>query len=94
MFVEEDHVFKHKPWEWDIYARGLWAWHGGTFGSVYLGIAKAARDFAINQTRDRTRIPFKQPESYYPGHQFLAAEMDIALNAGVGLPKAGGREAG
>jgi len=66
----------------------------GTFGSVYLGIAKAARDFAINQTRDRTRIPFKQPESYYPGHQFLAAEMDIALNAGWALPKAGGREAG
>ncbi len=82
VFVEEDHVFKHKPWEWDIYARGLWAWHGGSFGSVYLGIAKAARDFAINQTRDRTRIPFKYPESYYPGHQFLAAEMDIALHAG------------
>jgi alkylation response protein AidB-like acyl-CoA dehydrogenase len=82
VFVEEDHVFKHKPWEWDIYARGLWAWHGGTFSAVYLGIAKAARDFAINQTRDRTRIPFKHPESYYPGHQFLAAEMDIGLHAG------------
>ena len=82
LFVEEDAVFKHKPWEWDIYARGLWAWHGGTFSAVYLGIAKAARDFAINQTRDRTRIPFKHPESYYPGHQFLAAEMDIGLHAG------------
>ena len=82
VFVEEDHVFKHNLWEWDKYARGLWAWHGGTFGSIYLGIAKAARDFAINQTRDRTRLPFKHPESYYPGHQFLAAEMDIALNAG------------
>ena len=82
VFVEEDHVFKHNLWEWDKYARGLWAWHGGTFGGVYLGIAKAARDFAINQTRDRTRLPFKYPESYYPGHQFLAAEMDIALHAG------------
>jgi alkylation response protein AidB-like acyl-CoA dehydrogenase len=82
VFVEEDHVFKHNLWEWDKYARGLWSWHGGTFGSVYLGIAKAARDFAINQTRDRTRLPFKHPESYYPGHQFLAAEMDIALHAG------------
>ena len=82
VFVEEDHVFKHNLWEWDKYARGLWAWHGGTFGGVYLGIAKAARDFAINQTRDRTRLPFKHPESYYPGHQFLAAEMDIALHAG------------
>ena len=82
VFVEEDHVFKHNLWEWDKYARGLWTWHGGSFGAVYLGIAKAARDFAINQTRDRTRLPFKHPESYYPGHQFLAAEMDIALNAG------------
>ena len=82
VFVEEDHVFKHNLWEWDKFARGLWAWHGGTFGGVYLGIAKSARDFAINQTRDRKRIPFKQPESYYPGHQFLAAEMDIALHAG------------
>ena len=82
VFVEEDHVFKHNLWEWDKFARGLWSWHGGTFGAVYLGIAKAARDFAINQTRDRTRLPFKHPESYYPGHQFLAAEMDIALHAG------------
>ena len=82
VFVEEDHVFKHNLWEWDKYARGLWAWHGGSFGAVYLGIAKAARDFAVNQTRDRTRLPFKHPESYYPGHQFLAAEMDIALHAG------------
>ena len=82
VFVEEDHVFKHNLWEWDKYARGLWAWHGGSFGAVYLGIAKAARDFAISQTQERTRLPFKHPESYYPGHQFLAAEMDIALHAG------------
>lgn len=81
VFVAEDAVFKHKTWEWDEFTRGLWAWHGGSFSAVYLGIAKAARDFAINQTQGRTRIPFKQPESYYPGHQFLAAEMDIALNA-------------
>jgi alkylation response protein AidB-like acyl-CoA dehydrogenase len=81
VYVEEDHVFKHNVWVWDEYARGLYAWHGGTFGSVYLGIAKAARDFAINMTSGRTNLPFKHPESYYPGHQFLAAEMDIALNA-------------
>lgn len=81
VFVEEDHIIRHQPWQWDEYARGLWAWHGGSFGAVYLGIAQAARDFAINQTKDRTRLPFKHPESYYPGHQFLAAEMDIGLHA-------------
>ena len=32
VFVEEDHVFKHDLWVWDEYARGLYAWHGGTFG--------------------------------------------------------------
>ena len=81
VIVPEDAVFRHKPWEWDLFVRGLWAWHGGSFSAVYLGIAKAARDFAINQTKGCTRIPFKHPESYYPGHQFLAAEMDIGLHA-------------
>ena len=94
VFIEEDHVFKHKPWEWDIYARGLWTWHGGTFGSVYLGIAKAARDFAINQTRDRTRIPFKHPESYYPGPPVPGRRNGHRPQRRLGLPAAGCREAG
>ena len=81
VFVSDEGVIRHKPWVWDEFTRGLWAWHGGSFGSVYLGIAKAARDFAIEQTKTRSRIPFKHPESFSPGHQFLAAEMDIALNA-------------
>ncbi len=87
VFVSDEGVIKHKPWVWDEFARGLWAWHGGSFGSIYLGIAKAARDFAIEQTKGRSRIPFKFPESYYPGHQFLAAEMDITLNAAWAFQK-------
>ena len=70
-----------------MFARLLYTWHGGTFASVYLGIARAARDFAINFTKDRTRVPFKHPESYYPGHQFLAAEMDIGLKAAWAFQK-------
>ncbi len=81
VFVEEEAIIRHKPWEWDQFARGLWAWHGGTFSSIYLGIARAARDFAIEYTKTRTRLPFTRPESHYPGHQFLAAEMDIGLKA-------------
>ena len=81
VFVAEDDVIRHKPWVWDQFARGLWAWHGGSFSAIYLGIAKAARDYAVEQTKGRTRIPFNHPGSYYPGNQFLAAEMDIALNA-------------
>ena len=81
VFVAEEAVIRHKPWEWDEWARLLYAWHGGTFASVHLGIARAARDFAIEYSKTKTRVPFKHPESYYPGHQFLAAEMDIGLKA-------------
>ena len=81
VFVPDDVVFRHPTWEWGRFERLLFAYHGGTFCTVYLGIARAARDFAINYTKDRTRLPFNHPESYYPGNQFLAAEMDIGLKA-------------
>lgn len=81
LFVEDAAIIRRKPWEWDEYVRGIWAWHGGTFCSIYLGIARAARDFAVEYTKRRTRLPFQQPESYYPGSQFLAAQMDISLKA-------------
>ena len=81
VFVADEAVTRRKPWEWDIHVRSLISWHGGTFCSVYLGIARAARDFAVEFTKGRTRVPFQYPESYYPGKQFLAAEMDIGLKA-------------
>ena len=81
VFVPDDAAFRHPAWEWGQYERLIFAMQGGTFCTVYLGIARAARDFAINYTKDRTRLPFNHPESYYPGNQFLAAEMDIGLKA-------------
>ena len=81
VFIPEDEVLRHPTWEFGQFERLIFSWNGGTFSSIYLGIARAARDFAINYTKDRTRLPFKHPESYYPGNQFLAAEMDIGLKA-------------
>jgi alkylation response protein AidB-like acyl-CoA dehydrogenase len=81
MFVADEAIIQRKPWEWDEYVRSIWAWHGGTFCAIYLGIAQAARDFAVEYTKTRTRIPFHYPESYCPGSQFLAAQMDIGLRA-------------
>ncbi len=87
LFIPENEVFRHSQREWNTFARLLYSWHGGTFSSVYIGIARAARDFAINYTKDRTQLPFTRPESYYPGHQFLAAEMDIGLKAAWAFQK-------
>jgi alkylation response protein AidB-like acyl-CoA dehydrogenase len=81
LFVKDEAVIRRKAWEWDKFVRGILAWHGGTFASVYLGIARAARDFAVEYTKTRTRLPFDKPESHYPSSQFLAAQMDIGLKA-------------
>jgi len=81
LLVPEGDVFRHPTWQWGQFERLLFAWHGGTFASIYIGIAQAARDFAIDYTKNRTRKPFNRPASHYPGNQFLAAEMDIGLKA-------------
>ncbi len=81
LFVSDDSVIRHTLWEWDKWVRLLFAWHGGSFSTIYLGIARAARDFAVEYVKTRTKLPFQHPESYYPGNQFLAAEMDIGLKA-------------
>jgi alkylation response protein AidB-like acyl-CoA dehydrogenase len=52
-----------------------------TLDACYVGLAQAARDWAINWARDRTQAPFDRPASHYPGNQFLAAEMEIGLRA-------------
>ena len=81
VFVPDNKVTRSKPLVWDRMARTLFALNGGSFGAVYLGIARAARDFAIEYTKNRIRVPHEHPVSYYPSSQFLAAEMDIGLKA-------------
>ncbi len=87
LFITDEQAFKHPTWEWGQFERLLFAWHGGTFSSVYIGIARAARDFAIEYCKERVRLPFNRPVSHYPGHQFLAAEMDIGLKAAWAFQK-------
>jgi alkylation response protein AidB-like acyl-CoA dehydrogenase len=49
--------------------------------ACYLGIAQAARDYAVNWACGRTQVPFERPVSHYPGNQFMAAEMEVGLRA-------------
>ena len=77
LFVADEAVIRRKPWEWDEYVRGIWAWHGGTFCTIYLGIARAARDFAVEYTKTRTRIPFHHPESSWSRNRSPMIAMKI-----------------
>ena len=81
VFVADDQVTRSEPRVWDGGVRGMIALNCSTFGAVYLGIARAARDFAVEYSKTRVRVPREYPVSYYPSSQFLAAEMDIGLKA-------------
>lgn len=82
VFVPDDAVMsRRKPFEWD---ETIWYFltnNAIAFSAVYIGIAQAARDFAIEHANKRVRLPFDRPISHYPGNQFLAAEMDIGLKS-------------
>ena len=53
--------------------------------ACYLGLAQAARDYALAWTGQRRQEPFDRPMSHYPQNQFLAAEIEIGLRAARAL---------
>jgi alkylation response protein AidB-like acyl-CoA dehydrogenase len=50
-----------------------------TIGAPYIGIAVAARDFAVNFMRDRPRFPLKHPMSHLPAVYNKIGEMDMLI---------------
>jgi len=65
----------------DTFINLLCSWGLPPLDACYLGIAQAARDYAIEWASARTQAPFDRPMSHYPQSQFLAAEMEIGLRA-------------
>jgi alkylation response protein AidB-like acyl-CoA dehydrogenase len=80
VFVPEESARPRAVRSWDTTLKIFSSWVP-SLNACYLGLAQAARDWAINWARERTQIPFERPMSHYPGNQFLAAEMEIALRA-------------
>lgn len=81
VFVPEENVTARPARTWDTYNSVFVSWFMTSISACYLGMAKAARDYALNWVRDRTQLPFDRPVSHYPGNQFLAAEIEIGLRA-------------
>jgi alkylation response protein AidB-like acyl-CoA dehydrogenase len=52
-----------------------------TIGSVYIGIAIAARNFVVEFMRDRPRFPMKKPMSHLPSVYNKVGEMDILIES-------------
>ena len=84
VFVPEESARPRPARSWDTTLKIFSSWVPST-NACYLGLAQAARDWAINWARERTQLPFDRPMSHYPGNQFLAAEMEIALRSARAL---------
>ncbi len=80
VFVPDEIVSARPARAWDSSHNVFSCWMP-SLDACYVGLAEAARDWAINWTRDRMQVPFDRPTSHYPGNQFLAAEMEIGVRA-------------
>jgi alkylation response protein AidB-like acyl-CoA dehydrogenase len=79
VFVPEEDIAVRPARRWDTYNSVFASWFMTSISACYLGMAQAAHDHAISWARERIQIPFDRPVSHYPGNQFLAAEMEVAL---------------
>ncbi|MEA2247247.1 MAG: hypothetical protein QOH46_1776 [Solirubrobacteraceae bacterium] len=80
MFVPDEQVwYVRQPGVWDEFLMKLFfiVWVG--IPVVYLGIAQAMRDFAVEWALKRVRYPAPRPVSHEPGVQSAVARMDSEL---------------
>ncbi len=52
-----------------------------TIGSVYIGIAVAARNFVVDFMRERPRFPLKKPMSHLPSVYNKVGEMEVLIES-------------
>lgn len=81
VFISKDAAIQRPVQTWDALANLTSSWWVASGPACYIGLAQAARDYAMNWVSDRTQEPFDQPMTHYPGNQFLAAEMEIGIRS-------------
>ncbi len=81
VFISEDAAVPRPVQTWDALSNIVAAWWVASGPACYLGLAQAARDYAMSWVAGRTQEPFDQPMTHYPGNQLLAAEMEIGLRS-------------
>ena len=78
-------VAMRQPGDTDVGANVLLSWFCCSVASVYLGVATAARNFAVDWARTRKPVLFERPIGHFPGVQFHVADMEIELAAARAL---------
>jgi alkylation response protein AidB-like acyl-CoA dehydrogenase len=80
------------PGDADVGANVILAWFCCSVGAIYLGVATAARNFAVEWARTRKPVLFERPIAHFPGVQFRVADMEVELTAARALVHQTARE--
>ncbi|MBI1192852.1 MAG: hypothetical protein GC205_06735 [Bacteroidetes bacterium] len=88
VLVPQEAVVDRPVRTWDRFNNIFFAWFSPAISACYLGIARAARDYAVAKVQKRTQKPFDQPMSHYPGNQILAGEMEVELRVAMSMLEA------
>jgi len=78
-FVPEAAVVLQRPVSTSGRVTKVFAKAPFTMGSVYIGIAAAARDFVVDFMRERPRYPLKHPMSHLPNVYNKVGEIDMLI---------------
>lgn len=81
VFIPNEAAILRPVQTWDALANVTSAWWVASGPACYIGLAQAARDYAMDWVSGRTQEPFDRPMTYYPGNQLLAAEMEIGIRS-------------
>ena len=79
--VPDDAAVLRPAQSWDAIADITASWWVASGPACYIGLAQAARDYAMNWVAERKQEPFDQPMTHYPSNQLLAADMEIGLRS-------------
>ena len=85
VFVPEEAALLRPTRTWTVFNSLFSSWFNTSVPSVYLGIAQAARDYAVAWSGDRTQYPYEQPNKYSLAYQLQAGEMEIPLRTALGM---------
>jgi alkylation response protein AidB-like acyl-CoA dehydrogenase len=65
----------------DLFVLCIFAWAELSFGSIYLGLARRAKDLAVEGAHKRTSLALSRPMAYNAEVQHNVAEMVFAMEA-------------
>ena len=85
VFVPDEAALLRPTRTWTVFNSLFSSWFNTSVPSVYLGIAQAARDYAVAWSGERIQYPYQQANKHSLAYQLQAGEMEVRLRSALGM---------